>query len=154
MRRVHVTCGAALAAAVLAGCAVQNTAAPPFKPVANIDQLMDGVLTPAAEVYWDAVSIVVDESGETENFPETDEEWEAVWGAAITLAESGNLLMMSPRAVDDGEWMRMAEAMVDVGIDAAAAAEAQDPDAVLEVGERVYNVCLDCHNRYVVDVVD
>ena len=154
MRRVHVICGAALAAAVVGGCAGQNRATPPFKPVANIDQLMDGVLTPAAEIYWEAVSIVVDESGVAENFPETDEEWESVWGAAITLAESGNLLMMSPRAVDDEEWMRMAEAMVDVGIDAASAAEARNPEAVLEVGERVYNVCLDCHNRYVVDVVD
>jgi hypothetical protein len=63
-------------------------------------------------------------------------------------------MMMAPRAIDDGEWMRMSIAMVDIGVEAAEAAEAKNPEAVLEVGERVYNVCLDCHTRYVVDTVN
>jgi hypothetical protein len=153
MRRTLCVAGAALTAA-LAGCATEMTAMPPFKPVADVDQLMDGVLTPAAEVFWGAVSIIVDENGVHENTPQSDVEWEAVWAAAITLAESGNLLMMAPRAADDGEWMRLSAAMVDIGVEAAQAAESKDPDAVLEVGERVYYVCLACHDVYVVDVED
>lgn len=151
MRPITCLIGAGLGAAHLSGCAV-NPSVPPFKPVADVDQLMDGVLTPAAEVYWGAVSIIVDDNGVTENYPESDEEWEAVWAAAMTLAESGNLLMMGPRAIDESEWMRMSTAMVDVGIEAAEAALAKDPDAVLEVGERVYVVCTDCHSRYAVDL--
>jgi hypothetical protein len=120
-------------------------------PVTTVDQLMDSVIAHAAEVYWDAVSVIVDANGVTEKAPQTDEEWEAVWSAAISLAESGNLLMMAPRAVDDGEWMQMSAAMVRVGVEAAAAAEAKDPDRVLEVGEQVYNVCLACHTRYIAE---
>jgi hypothetical protein len=122
---------------------------PPFMPVATVLELMESVIVHSAEVYWGAVSIIVDENGVTENFPETDEEWEEVWAAAISLAESGNLLMMAPRAVDNDAWMGMSAALVQVGVDAAAAAEAKDPERVLAMGEQVYNVCLACHMRYV-----
>jgi hypothetical protein len=141
---------AGIAAAGIAGCASEPEL-PPFMPVTTVDQLMDSVIAHAAEVYWDAVSVIVDANGVTEKAPQTDEEWEAVWSAAISLAESGNLLMMAPRAVDDGEWMQMSAAMVRVGVEAAAAAEAKDPDRVLEVGEQVYNVCLACHTRYIAE---
>jgi hypothetical protein len=134
---------------VAAGCARQPDP-PPFKPVATVDQLMDGVITPAAEVYWGSVSTIVDKDGVTENFPENDEEWEAVWGSAMTIAESGNLLMMAPRAQDD-EWMRLSAALVDVGVAAAKAAEAKNPDQVLEQGEKVYDVCTQCHMKYIMD---
>lgn len=134
----------------VAGCATQAEG-PPFKPVANVDQLMDAVITPAAETYWGSVSTIVDKDGITENFPKTDEEWEAVWGAAMTIAESGNLLMMSSRAADDGDWMKFSSQLVDVGVEAAQAAEAKNPDLVLEKGEAVYNVCTGCHMQYIQD---
>jgi hypothetical protein len=111
--------------------------------------LMRGPVTLAAEVYWESVSIVIDLEGVHENYPQSDEEWETVWAAAITLAESGNLLMMPGRALDQGDWMRLSNALVDVGLEAARAAEAQDFEAVLDVGEKVYNVCLECHQQYV-----
>jgi hypothetical protein len=133
-----------------AGCASQPDP-PPFKPVATVDQLMDGVITPAAEIYWDSVSTIVDKDGVTEKFPRNDEEWEAVWGGAMTIAESGNLLMMAPRAKDDEEWMRLSAALVDVGVAAAKAAEAKNPEQVLAEGEKVYDVCTQCHMKYIVD---
>lgn len=134
----------------LASCSTQAEA-PPFKPVATVDQLMDGVITPAAETYWASVSTIVDENGITENFPRSDEEWEAVWGAAMTIAESGNLLMMSSRAPDNDEWIKFSSQLVDVGIAAAKAAEAKNPELVLEQGEQVYNVCTGCHLQYIMD---
>lgn len=133
-----------------AGCATQAEG-PPFKPVANVDQVMDAVITPAAETYWGSVSTIVDKDGITENFPKTDEEWEAVWSAAMTIAESGNLLMMPSRATDDGDWMKFAAQLVDVGVEAAQAAEAKNPELVLEKGEAVYNVCTGCHMQYITD---
>jgi len=110
---------------------------------------MEGPIGHAAEVYWDSVSTIVDEKGITENFPRTDEEWEAVWAAGVTLSESGNLLMMSPRAKDDGDWMKWSAALVDVGAEATKAAESKNPEEVLAVGERVYNVCTQCHMQYI-----
>jgi hypothetical protein len=141
---------AGIAAAGIAGCASQP-GLPPFIPVTTVGQLMESVVVHAAEVYWAAVSIIVDENGVTENYPQNDEEWEEVWSAALAIAESGNLLMMAPRAVDDGEWMQVSAAMVRAGVEAAAAAEAKDPDRVLDAGERVYNVCLACHVRYIAE---
>ena len=141
---------AAVTSAALASCSTQAEA-PPFKPVANVDQLMDGVITPAAETYWASVSTIVDENGITENFPMSDEEWEAVWGAAMTIAESGNLLMMSSRAQDNEDWMKWSSQLVDAGVEAAKAAEAKNPELVLEEGEQVYNVCTGCHMQYIAD---
>jgi len=134
----------------LFGCSTQPEG-PPFKPVASVVQLMEATIQPAAEVYWDSVSTIVDKDGITENFPKTDEEWEAVWGAAMTVAESGNLLMMSTRAADNEAWIKYSARLVDVGVEAAKAAESKNPDRVLEMGEAIYDVCTGCHMEYITD---
>ena len=131
----------------VAGCARQPEP-PPFNPKASVLQLMEGPIGHAAEVYWGSVSTVVDKDGIHENFPQNDEEWEAVWAAGITIGESGNLLMIGDRGRDE-EWMRLSSALVDVGMEAAAAGESKDPEKVLEIGERVYNVCTECHMKYI-----
>lgn len=154
---------AALAALLFGGCATAPTppaptseAAPPplpstapFMPVATVLELMESVIAHAAEEYWGAVLVVVDDTGVTEDYPKTDEEWEEVWAAAMSIAESGNLLMMAPRAVDNGAWMQFSTSLVEVGVLAAAAAQAKDPERVFEAGEQVYNVCVGCHMRYI-----
>lgn len=143
----------ALGAAGLAGCAAQQqTAERPYEPVASVLELMESVVAHSAEEYWGAVSIVVDEDGVTENFPEGDEEWEEVWSAGMTLAESGNLLMMPPRAIEEEAWMRHSRDLVEVGREAAQAARERDPDRVLAVGEEVYNVCVACHDDYAAEL--
>jgi len=139
-----------VSAIALAACARQPDP-PPFKAVASVEQLMEATVQPAADAYWGAVSTVVDKDGVHENFPRTDEEWEKVWAGAMTIAESGNLLMMSPRAKEDEDWMKLSVALVDIGQEAAKIAESKNPEAVLEVGERVYNVCTQCHMKYIVE---
>lgn len=119
-------------------------------PVATTLELMESLIAHAADEYWGSVRIVIDENGVTEHFPETDEEWEEVWAAGLSLAESGNLLMMPPRGID-AEWNRISADLVEAGLGAARAALARDPDAVFDAGERVYQVCVACHDRYVPD---
>ncbi|HEY3516904.1 MAG TPA: hypothetical protein VGL98_07630 [Gammaproteobacteria bacterium] len=141
----------ALVGAYLAalGCAHQpEVPPPPYKPVTTVLELMESVIAHAAESYWGSVQVIVDETGVHERVPQTDEEWESVWAAALSIAESGNLLMMAPRAVDDGAWMQFARSLVDAGAAAAAAAEAHDVEGVFAAGEQVYNVCTACHTRY------
>jgi hypothetical protein len=121
---------------------------PPFKPVATTAVLMRGTIALAAADYWASVSIVVDSEGEHENFPQDEEEWSRVWASGITLAESGNLLLMAPRALDDPEWTRLSLALVDAGLNAARAAFDEDFMAVLDEGEKVYNVCSECHELF------
>ena len=131
------------------GCA--QAPAQPFKPEATVLELMEGPIAHAAEVYWDSVSTIVDKDGITEHYPMNDEEWEAVWAAAITISESGNLLMMAPRAKAEDDWMKFSADLVTVGVEAKKAAESKNPEKVLELGETVYNVCTACHMKYIVE---
>jgi hypothetical protein len=158
----------ALTAAGLAACGSEQSAevsvqatppapatpATPYKPVATVVDLMRSMVEIPAEIYWESVSVVVDAEGTHENMPETDLEWIEVWAAAMTLAETGNLLMMPPRAVDNDEWIRMSTDMVDVSLKAAQIASARDFEGMLAVGEEIYNVCLECHQTYVPTLPD
>lgn len=141
--------GIGLAVAAVLGCAHRPPAGPPFKPVTTVVELMESVIAHAAEIYWESVQVTVDEAGVHEQYPQTDEEWELVWANALALAESGNLLMMAPRAVDDGAWMQFSRSLIEAGVEAAAAAQAHDVDRVFAAGEQVYNVCTGCHARYI-----
>ena len=73
-------------------------ARPAFKPVASVKQLMEATINPSAEVRFEAVGTVVSLSGVEEIAPKNDEEWATVRNSALTLAESGNLLMIGDRA--------------------------------------------------------
>ena len=102
---------------VLAACAADaadSADAVPFEPVADVGQLMVTILEPAADFYWDAVGWIIDENGTLAIAPSTDEEWELVRNAAYVIAESGNLLMMEGRGVDEEPWRGMSLAMVQV----------------------------------------
>ena len=100
----------ALASVTVSACSAPPP--PPYQPVADVKTLMSAVMEPAAEVYWDAVGIIVDDQGEHQIEPKTVEEWEAVRHAAYVVAESGNLLMMSSRAKDGGAWMAASRQMI------------------------------------------
>ena len=125
----------------------------PFAAVADSKQLMLSVIEPAAEVYWDAVGVIMDLEGTYHIRPERAEDWEAVENAAFVLAESGNLLLLEERAQGQGHWMAMSRAMIDVGRRAVEAAQARDPDSVFEVGGDVYLVCTGCHAVYATETL-
>lgn len=135
----------------LAACG--GPAPPPYTPVADVKTLMASVLEPAAEVYWDAVGVIVDETGEHPFAPQTPDEWTAVVNAAYTVAESGNLLMMPSRAKDSGEWTAAARLMIEASRQAIRAAEARDKDAVFDAGAELYDTCTHCHARYSPEII-
>ena len=117
----------------------------PFKPVTTVKQLMTATIEPSAEAVFDAA---VWENGVSVGAPSSDEEWSEVRNSALTLAESGNLLMMSPRAKDQGGWMNRSEALIDAGVAAARAAETKDLDAVFVAGGHIYEACTAYHQQY------
>jgi hypothetical protein len=125
---------------------------PPFKPVADLKQLMASVVEPAADEYWDAVGWIEDSGGSHEIAPTTAEEWDAVRNHAYTLAESGNLMMIGNRAKDGGEWMQLSVALVEAGQTAIRAAESRDKMAVFDAGAEVYDACTNCHAKYAVEL--
>ena len=124
------------------------TPAPAFKPVANVKQLMEATVHPAAEVVFEAVGTIITASGVEEIAPKNDQEWATVQHNALTLAESGNLLMIGARAKDRGDWIKMSQAMTDAAVVALKAAEAKNPAALFEAGGEVYETCQQCHSKY------
>jgi hypothetical protein len=108
---------------------------------------MESVIDPSADIIWASVGTIITVAGEENIRPRTEEEWMAVRNAAVVVAESGNLLMMVPRAKDQ-EWMRIAQAMVETGAKAIKAAEARNADQVFDVGGEIYEVCTNCHSKY------
>ena len=142
----------ALTVLALLGC-TDAPEPPPFAAVADSRQLMLSVIEPAAEVYWDAVGVIMDEEGTHYIEPVGAAEWEAVENAAFVLAESGNLLLLEDRAQGRDHWKTMSRAMIEIGRRAVEAARARDPDAVFEVGGEVYLVCTGCHAVYAAETL-
>lgn len=137
----------------LTACTPDASESLPFDAVADGRQLMVSVIEPAAEVYWDAVGVIMDLEGTHEIEPQSDEEWEAVENAAWVLAESGNLLLMEDRAQGREHWIAMSRSMIEVGRRAVDAAVARDPRAVFDVGAEVYFVCVGCHTAYATQTI-
>ena len=134
---------------LMAACETPSTAPPPpFTPVGDVQQLMEMVIDPAADIVWESVGTIVTLDGTEEIFPRSDEEWSTVRNSAMVLAESGNLLMVGDRSKGEGPWMIMSQALVEAGMVALEAAEAKDPEAVFAVGEQIYNACETCHVLY------
>jgi hypothetical protein len=133
---------------IVALSACGGQAQPPYQAVADVKQLMISVVEPAADEYWDAVGAIIDDKGTTEFQPETNEEWEAVRNHAYVIAESGNLLMMSTRAKDSGDWMTMSQSLIAAGRRAVRAAEARSAPAVFDAGGELYEACTTCHEKY------
>jgi hypothetical protein len=119
---------------------------PQFKIVATTDQVMDAIIIPHAQAVWDAV---VYENGKMVSEPKTEDDWYNLQMHAYAVAEAGNLLKMAPRAKDEGEWMAFATALTDRSMEVVRAAEKKDVEGLLTAGGNVYNVCTDCHRKYV-----
>ncbi len=124
----------------------------PFRETADTKQLMASVIEPAAEVYWDAVGIIMDiNEGTLEIEPRTEEEWNAVRDAAFVVAESGNLLLLPGRLRGDGPWLELVAEFTESARAALAAAQARDAAAVFDAGGELYLACSRCHEAFAPD---
>ena len=130
------------------GTAEEPTVEMPYQPTASIHDFMYWVLEPAADGIWDSAGFIITEDGEQDLQPTTQEGWDEVRNAATMVAEAGNLLMLPGYRADDADWVEYAEGLIRTGLQARAAAEAKDADALFAAGGAVYNVCRACHNKY------
>ena len=69
--------------------------------------------------------------------------------AAATAAETGNLLMMPGHARPGGDWNEISQGLIATAELLIDAAERQDSDAVFDYGGQLYNVCVACHQLYI-----
>ena len=121
---------------------------PPVIPVATVKQIMAGITMPAAYVVFDSVATIVSAAGTEEKQPRTDEEWADRKPGRFLLTGSANLLLMGDRPVDQGDWVKMTQAMAEAGKTALKAAEAKSPEGILAAGETINMTCDNCHEKY------
>jgi len=132
---------------------------------ANLNQLMRGVLYPAANVVFFAqadnpaeVKFVPghDPGMSTDPLTSTFGGWQAVENAALALAESVNLLSISGRRCANGvpvptkdpAWATFVQQVRDVSMEAYKAAQAKDQDKIIDLSGRLSASCAGCHRKW------
>jgi len=149
---------------VLAACAAALIACSPQKSGAkgageakfNADlpmtEFMGHVVDPAAFLYWDNSGSVVTEAGEQDRYPTTDEGWDVLVTGASTLVEAGNMLQLPGRVREPvAEWNKYSQMLSQRAMIARAAAEKHDKTAVFDEGARLYEVCVACHEKFIIE---
>jgi len=140
----------------------QSPAPAPQVP-ANLNQLMRGILYPAANVVFAAqdqnpadVPRAKDPNMATDPLTSVFGKWEAVENSALALVESANLLSLPGRKCSNGvdvpvgnaDWAKFLQELRDAGMTAYAAAQAKNQEKMLDVAEVMSTACAHCHGRY------
>jgi cytochrome c556 len=110
-----------------------------FPSDATMKQLMLDLIHPASN----DILLAVNRGG-----PKNESEWAAVRRSALTLEESSNLMTMRGRARDQGDWMKDAKMLADVGKAAYQAAQAKDLSALSQLTDALDASCTTCHKQY------
>ena len=119
----------------------------PFQPHVDMKTFMQHVLGPAAAIIWKVNGVVIDEKGEHDLSPKSDDDWEQIVSGAATLAEATNALMIPQRARDP-DWNRYVKKLADAADKAYRAAEAHDLKSISEVSDQLDGICAACHRHY------
>jgi hypothetical protein len=80
--------------------------------------------------------------------PKDDAEWYRIRLNALMLAETARALMAPARAYDQGQWMKDATLLLDVGQAAYRAAQERNYDRLVELNDELYEACQACHVNY------
>jgi hypothetical protein len=134
MRVLVVFLVAGVAAMAQAPAQTQTT----FQPVGTMRQLMIDVIYPTSDAIF-----YVDR-----DTPKTAQDWTTLRTQALTLAESGNLLMMDGRARDQKNWILESKMLIDIGAKAYKAAQAKDVDGIRALNDSLNAACVVCHYQY------
>jgi hypothetical protein len=131
----------------------------------NLNQLMRGVLYPAANVVFYAQSDDpaavkrppgLDPSLATDPLVSTFGGWLAVENAALALKESANLLLIPGRQcsngvaapIDSPDWTKFVQDLRDAGEKAYKSAQTKDQDKMIEASDAVSQACAGCHRKW------
>jgi hypothetical protein len=140
---------------LLASCKNESGASldavePNYTKAHDIRQLMAVVVQPQADVFWQSTGVIIDEKGQRDLRPATDEAWLRSQSAAATVTEMGNLLQTPLYATGRGkDWMQFSKALSEIGQRAEKAInDRASEEAIVKVGETMYNICGACHQAY------
>ena len=169
------------AASLVAACSTpaaenpkpEETAAPAFRPVASIREVMNSVIDPSVDEVWNSVGSTVDEKGLTDRAPTQDEHWAAVRRHALIVSEAANLLLMHNRPVappgapslapgveltpeeirvlidkNPEGWDFYVQQFQDSMKPALDAIDKKDSQALFDAGEKIDETCENCHQTF------
>jgi hypothetical protein len=108
-------------------------------PTATMKQLMLDMIYPSSN----DILVLINRGG-----PKDEGEWAAARRDAMTLSESGNLLMMPGRMRDQGDWMGHVKMLADAGASAYKAAQEKNAQALGAVAGPLDASCTNCHKQY------
>jgi len=132
---------------------------------ANLNQLMRGVLYPAANVVFfpqfENPETVKPDTGQdpsmaTDPLKSSFGGWQAIENAALALAESANLLLIpgrvcangAPVPMSDPAWTTFVQEVRDAGMKAYAAAQAKDQEKLVDLSSTISDACAHCHRKW------
>lgn len=145
--RWPVAVPAAVLVLLLASCAREAEPAVELAAVLDAKQLMDWIVDPNADVIWGAAGTITTAEGVEDLAPTTQEGWDAVRNAAAMLAETGNVLKLPGHSRGE-DWNEIATGLTGTAMLLIDAAQQQDDAQVFDYGGQLYNVCVACHQRY------
>jgi len=165
MDRTVLTLSLLLAVCGVSLIAQTSSTNAPQQVHADLNQLMRGVLYPAANVVFFAQA---DNPGDVKFIPGHDPGmstdpltstfggWVAVENAALALAESANLLTIPERRCSNGApvptkdpaWLMFVQEVRDASMKAYKAAQAKDQDKMIELSETLSTACAGCHRKW------
>jgi hypothetical protein len=132
---------------VSAACA-REPAQPPYKMVASVEDLMEGVVEPSSEKLFEIGGLQSSASGSQKIAPKDDEEWSQVKHSAMAVAEVGNILKSFEPRAREADWNKNAQDLIDSALAVSKGVDARNPDAVFEAGGHLYDACTACHMKY------
>lgn len=149
---VLAACAVALSACQQQTSANKQVAEAKFNSDLPMTEFMGHFVDPAAFLYWNNSGTVITAEGEKDRYPTTDEGWDVLVTGAITLVEAGNALQLPGRTREPvAEWNKYAQMLSERAMTARAAAEKHDKEAVFAEGGRLYEVCVACHEKFIIE---
>ncbi len=132
----------------------QNSAfsADNFRDSMSTQELMAHVVDHVADEIWLNQGWYIDDTGESELFPQDDDGWRLAENAGATLSQLANVLLLPSHipSDDSSEWIGYAQALSDKAMLAMETAESQDKQAFFDAGGEIYLVCRSCHEKFVI----
>jgi hypothetical protein len=138
-------------------------AAPTQHPVANLSQLMKGILYPASNVIFAAqsenpadVKPAADPAMATNPLASAYGKWQAVENSALAIVEAANLLTIPGRKCSNGlivpfknaDWPKLVQGLRDAGMTVYKAAQSKSQDGIVAAAGDLTEACDSCHGKY------
>jgi hypothetical protein len=169
----HLALLAAAASMVSDAFAADPPVAANRQMLLSVQEIMESIIDPSADVLWTAVGTVVDNKGFHDALPKTPAQWRGVRNAAVRIIEGSNLLMVPGRpaappgtksevpgveleptqiatliAKNRRSFDGFALTLQQVAAEALRAADSRNGEMLMEAGGRMEEACEGCHQSF------